>query len=228
MAILYNEDSDSIYANQQSSKKTPSVLASIANSLFTTFELVHHIWPSRSIELMSSVLSTEDSNKSKNEVIIEFIMELKEIVLKFLSGRQPIYKEASSVMHLVAFLYSKLENKSQNFTTCCEHVVTWLDELAKERPIEETTMTRDIIALLIQSSASIGEFDIIYGLCQDIHLFTGDLEVPREDSQLELNVNYQIVNLKTFAVITSKVFEFLDASFDDLTWCIGRLKLCGT
>jgi hypothetical protein len=227
MSILNNEDSDSIYANQQSNKKTPSVLASIANSLFSTFELVQHVWPNRFFELMSSVISIEDTNKTKNQTIIDFIMQLKEVVLKFLSGRQPIYKEASSVMHLVAFLCSKLEKKSQDFTACSEQVVNWLDEIAKERPIEETTLTRDIIALLIQSSASIGEFDIIQELCQDIHLFTGDLEVPREDSQLEPNVNYQIVNLKTFAAITTKVFEFLDASFDDLTWCIGRLKLCG-
>jgi Fanconi anemia group I protein len=227
MSILNSEDSDSIYANQQSNKKTPSVLASIANSLFSTFELVQHVWPNRFVELVSNILSIEDSDKTKNQTIIDFILQLKEVVFKFLSGRQPIYKEASNVMHLATFLCGKLEKKSPDFNTSCEQVVTWLDEIAKERPIEETTLTRDIIALLIQSSANISEFSIIHKLCRDIHLFTGDLEVPQEETQLEPNVNYQIVNLKTFAVITTKVFEFLDASFDDLTWCIGRLKLCG-
>jgi hypothetical protein len=55
----------------------------------------------------------------------------------------------------------------------------------------------------------------------------GDLEVPEEDSQMDQPITYQIINQKTYVTIISKLFEFLDSSFDDLTWCIGRLKICG-
>ncbi|KAI7907431.1 FANCI solenoid 4-domain-containing protein [Cokeromyces recurvatus] len=229
ISILVHEDSDSIYANQQASttKKTSSVLGSIATSVLSIMDIVSHIWPDRLIEFLRQ-LSPDMSTSviTKNSVITNVNMQLKEVVLKYLSGRTPIYKEASNVIRIIAFLCTKLEKKDNDFLKHACSIMDWLNCLAKERPMEEVGLAKDIMALLIQLSGMTGKFDTIQDICEDIHQFTGDLEVLQEESQLEQPpIKYQIVNHKTFTAITSKVFEFLDASFDDLTWCIGRLKI---
>lgn len=189
---------------------------------------MNHVWPDHFRSFLISILANDDEygNKSTNRIIIEITLQLKEVVLKYLSGRTPIYKEASQVMHIVSFLCSKLDKKSMDFTVRSKHAINWLNELAKERPIEEVSLARDVFTLLIDLCASIGEFDTIQRIAEDVHLFMGDLELP-DDSQMEQTMTYQIINQKTYVTIISRLFEFLDASFDDLTWSIGRLKICG-
>ncbi|KAI8988263.1 FANCI solenoid 4-domain-containing protein [Mycotypha africana] len=231
LKILTNEDSDSTYANQLSTKKAPSVLGSIASSLLTIIEIVRHVWPEQLAMLLKSIVELNDDedaqqNETKNRVIIDFIMNIKEIIFKYLSGRTPIYKEASQVMQLASFLCDNLEKKDPDYVIRSRHVVSWLDNLAKERPLEEVSLARDIITLLIQLCANIGEFDVIQSLCEDIHIYMGDIEVVTEDTDdMQQTTKYAIINPKTLPVILMKIFEFLDHSLDDLTWCIGKLRL---
>ncbi|KAG2213869.1 hypothetical protein INT47_001138 [Mucor saturninus] len=235
MHILTKEDSDSTYANQNSTKKAPSVLVSIAASILSIFEIVNNVWPKKFVEFLNEVLDTSvETNqphnpikKSRNRVIVEVVLELKEVVTRYLSGRTPIYKEVSGIMHITSFLIDRLDKKNEDYTARSLHVVKWLNNLARERPIEDSVLAKDIMSLLIRSCASVGELDHVQSICEDIHLFTGDLEMGvANDSQIEPDITYQIINLKTFSTITTQIFEFLDSSLDDLTWCTGRLKLC--
>lgn len=188
------------------------------------------VWPDRFRDFLIAILAEDEDeyrNKSTNRIINEIITRLKEVVLKYLSGRTPIYKEASQVMHIVSFLCSKLDKKGADFAARSKHVIRWLDELAKDRPIEEISLARDMFALLIDLCANIAEFDTIQRVCEDVHLYMGDLEMPQDDTQMQITLTYQIINTKTITTIIGRMFEFLDSSFDDLTWCIGRLKICG-
>ncbi|KAG2232755.1 hypothetical protein INT48_001109 [Thamnidium elegans] len=209
MHMLQTEDSDSTYANQSSTKKTPSVLVSVASSLLSILETVNNVWPQRFKELLIKLLEPCDINnaKSLNRIIVEVIMQLKDIVQRYMSGRTPIYKEVSGVLQIASYLCGTLDKKQTDFAMRSLHVVQWLDQLAKERSIQDSTLAKDIVSLLIRLGGSIGEYDTIQNICEDIHL-------------------YQIINIKTFSTITTQVFEFLDSSLDDLTWCTGRLKLC--
>lgn len=232
MYILTKEDSDSTYANQNSTKKAPSVLVSVASSILAIFEMVNNVWPDRFVEFLTQLLETSESNpkvrKSRNRVIVDVVLHLKDVVLRYLSGRAPIYKEVSSVMQIASFLSDRLDKKNQDFTARSLHVVKWLNSLAKDRSIEDPVLAKDIVSLLIRSGASIGELDDIQSICEEIHLFTGDLDAGvATDSQMEPDLRYQIINIKTFSTITTQIFEFLDSSLDDLTWCTSRLKLCG-
>lgn len=230
MRMLQTEDSDSTYANQSSTKKTPSVLVSVAASLLSILETVNNVWPQRFKELLIGLLEPCDTNnvKSLNRIIVEVIMQFKDIVQGYMSGRTPICKEVSAVIHIASYLCERLDKKQSDFAMRSLHVVQWLDQLAKERSVQDSTLAKDIVSLLIRLGGSIGEFDTIQNICEDIHLFTGDIEVnTTTDTQMEPELGYQIINIKTFATITTQVFEFLDSSLDDLTWCTGRLKICG-
>lgn len=231
--ILSTEDSDSTYANiQTSTKKTPSVLVSIASSLRSILEIVNNVWPEKLIELLKHILdptgedARANTGKSKNRIMIETILKLRDIVLRYLSGRNPIYKEVSAVMNVVNFLCARLERKDQDYSMRALHVVKWLDEVAKERPLEEAPLAKDFTSMLIKMCSSIEEYDHIQNMCEDIRLFTGDLDAGDHTGEVEADLKYQIINIKTYVTITTQIFEFLDSSFDDLTWCTGRLKIC--
>jgi hypothetical protein len=240
MSILKKEDSNSTYANQQSTKRAPSVLGAIAVSLLKVFEIVSHVWPQRLVQLLNSIIEKDDAcekeetdeeftrvNKSTNLVILELISEIKAIIGKYLNGSAPVYKEATNILHVVTFLCKKLEKKDQDYLVRTRHIVSWLNNLTKMEIIEDVFLARDIVALFLKLCSNIGEFDVIQKICEDIHLTTGDLEATDHDTDMDSLITYQIINNKTAATITSKVFEFIDTSFDDLTWSIGRLKLCG-
>lgn len=240
MSILKKEDSNSTYANQQSTKRVPSVLGAIAVSLLKVFEIVSHVWPQFLVQLLNAITEKDDArekegvdeefpriNKSTNLVILELINEIKTIIGKYLNGSTPVYKEATNVLHVVTFLCKKLEKKDQDYLVRTRHIVSWLNNLTKTEFIEDVSLARDITALFLKLCSNIGEFDVIQKICEDIHLTTGDLEATGHDTDMDSSITYQIVNSKTAATITSKVFEFIDTSFDDLTWSIGRLKLCG-
>lgn len=242
MSILEKEDSNSTYANQQSTKKQPSVLGAIAASLLKVFTLVSHVWPDRLVQLLSALIEEQakDSqeeeegqtsshvNKSTNLVILELILSIKGIVSKYLNNPAPIYKEAIQIMQVVTFLCKKLEKRDQDYLVRTRHIVSWLNNLAQMEFIEDVPLARDVTALFLRLCSNIGEFDVIQKICEDVHRTSGDLDaVNRESSAMDTSVTYQIINTKTVTTVTSKLFEFIDASYDELTWGIGRLKLCG-
>lgn len=211
------------------------------------FTLVSRVWPDRLVHLLSALTEkdqgqTEDEqaeeeeegrtpsrvNKSINLVILKLIRKIKPILSKYLNGASPIYKEAIQIMQVVAFLCKKLEKRDQDYLVRARHVVSWLNSLTQMEFIEDVSLARDVMALFIRLCSDVGEFDVIQKICEDVHLTSGDLDVAtREGSVMDTSVTYQIINTKTVTIVTSKLFEFIDASFDDLTWGIGRLKLCG-
>ncbi|OBZ87914.1 Fanconi anemia group I [Choanephora cucurbitarum] len=227
LSILKQEDSDSIFANQQSAKKTTSALSSVALSLRSTLDIISHVWPKRFAEFLKRVLGSTAPNqyRSKNKVILEWTMQLKEVILKYISGRTPIYREATHVMHVCLFLCNKFQKKDDDFSVRSRALIQWLNELTKERALEDPGLVKETIGLLIQLCADIGEFDVIQDICEDLHRFLGDLDIRHVDQPMEESLSYQMINQKTYSVILSKIFEFLDSSFDDLTWCISRLKI---
>ncbi|GAN03661.1 Fanconi anemia group I protein [Mucor ambiguus] len=245
MSVLEKEDSNSTYANQQSTKKQPSVLGAIAASLLNVFTLVSHVWPDRLVQLLNALIEqnqeqVEDQdmgeeegqtpsrgNKPTNLVILELIFNIKRIVSKYLNGSTPIYKETIQIMQVASFLCKKLEKRDQDYLVRTRHIVSWLNNLTQMECIEDASLARDVIALFLRLCSNVGEFDVIQKICEDVHLTSGDLEVVTgESSVMDTSVTYQIINSKTVTIVTSKLFEFIDASYDDLTWGIGRLKLC--
>lgn len=240
MSILEREDSNSTYANQQSTRKQPSVLGAIAASLLKVFELVDHVWPGRLVQLLNALIEqdpqqTEEQEeeegaigKSTNLVILQLVHKIKAIVSKYLNGSTPIYKETINVMQIVSFLCKKLEKKDQDYLVRTRHIVSWLNNLAQVEYIEDVSLVRDITALFLRLCSNVDEFDVIQKICEDVHLTSGDLEATiLETNDMNTSVTYQIINAKTVTSVISKLFEFIDASYDDLTWGIGRLKLCG-
>lgn len=155
----------------------------------------------------------------------------QDILNKYLGDRTPFYKEAASVVHIIAFLAKKLlDRKGVDFDECAQDIVRWLDRFAKDRPIQDVTLARELLSLHICLCAEIADFMSITYIAQDIHNLYGDLEGP-SDSQVEEQqpprLQYSMVNEKTCAAITTLLLAFLDQSFEDLVWAVTRLKVHG-
>lgn len=204
----------------------------VIDSLHTLLQIVSNVWPDRLVELLIHVLDPSgekaqvNSTKPRNRIIIEVILRMREIILRYMSGRTPIYKEVSQVMQVILFLMGKIDKKDESISMRLHSVSKWLDDMAKERPLEDPSLAKDIISTLIKLCATTNELDIVQSLSEDLHLSFGDTDDSGE-SQMDSDLRYTIITEKTISTITNQVFEFLDSSFDDLTWCIGRLKLCG-
>ncbi|KAI8989516.1 FANCI solenoid 4-domain-containing protein [Pilobolus umbonatus] len=223
MQILMTEDSDSIYLNGQA-KNAMSVISSMAHSLWKIFELVSNVWPDQFDQFFSQLVPADNGHRSKNGVLIKVIVYFKEIILNLLSSNPPNYKEATHVMQIVILLSKKLDRSHPDFTNDAMVIFRWLQGIAKERPIQDEPLAKEIIFLLIHISADINEFETIQHIAVDIHKLGGELNALVSPDEEEYETQYEIINVKTLYVIMSQVFDFLDSSSDDLIWCINKLK----
>jgi hypothetical protein len=131
------------------------------------------------------------------------------------------------MLQILDFISQKFNRALADYTTEMKNTMTWLDQVARERPLEDTNMVKEIMSQLTQACSDIGEFNIIHSIASDVHASTGDIDVLVGQTHETPDVTYQIINEKTCSTIVTQILLFLDQSFDDLIWCIGRLRSLG-
>ena len=145
-----------------------------------------------------------------------------------MGDRTPLYKEAANVMQLIVSVCQCLDRAADDFETHTRQVIGWLESLAKNRPIEDISLAREVISLLIHLCGEIKDFITYKYLAQDMRKLLGDLDdnsYEDEDSQSpDPRVTYVMLNPKTCAACTLHLFSSLDQLYDDITWAIGRIK----
>lgn len=150
----------------------------------------------------------------------------KEILNKHLNARPPLYKESANTIQIIQFLANQMDPAQDDFTTHTDSIIEWLTQMAQKRPIEDLGVVKEILGLLIQLCEHSDKLDVIRDLAMDIHARQGEIDVD-EDSQVEAEVNYEMVNQKTNGAATTLVLNYAEQENDGMTWCIGRLKLSG-
>ncbi|KAJ8660151.1 hypothetical protein O0I10_004010 [Lichtheimia ornata] len=224
--ILVVEDSDSSFINHQP-KRGHSVLGGIIDSLRTVHDTVHQLWPHKMTTFIAK-LSGSESDQSRNAMVSEVLNTLMDIVAKYLGDRTPLYKEAANVMQLIVTLCHHLDRAASDFETHTRQVIGWLESLAKNRPIEDISLAREVISLLIYLCGEVKDFITYKYLAQDMRKVLGDLDdstYDDEDSQpMETRITYVMLNPKTCAACTLQLFSSLDQLYDDITWAVGRIK----
>lgn len=154
----------------------------------------------------------------------------KKTLLRYINDPPPLYKEAASVIQVLALLASNLTRDAEDFTESIEEIRQWLENFVKERPLEEIGLVKELITLFIKMCTQADDFLTVTYLAQDLHALHGDIEVPadsQEDQDEELSVQYQMMNEKTCGPVTLLLLSSLDHWLDDLNWAIGRLKQYG-
>ncbi|KAI8148643.1 FANCI solenoid 4-domain-containing protein [Fennellomyces sp. T-0311] len=223
MDILKVEDSDSSFVNHQS-KKGHSVLESMLDTFMNICDTVHQLWPKRLVNLLSQISGSPGGRI--NTVIFNVVKLFEEIMTKYLSDRSPLYREAAKLMQIVVFLSKRLDRDADDFRERTEQMTLWLGSIVKERPVEDIALAREIIHLHIHLCAEIGDFMTVIYIAQDLHSLHGDIDATYDQEEYEQpEVQYMMMNVKTCNAITIQLLSFLDECFDNLNWCIGRLKL---
>ncbi|CAO3626334.1 unnamed protein product [Cunninghamella echinulata] len=226
--ILIHEDSDSSFINHQP-KKGQSILSSIASRLKSILELIHNLWESRSIEFLSQLYAMTSpgiEELSKNNIISKLLNQFKDILIKYLNSQPPLYKEAIYIIQTTGLLVQFMDQSENDFKDTSSNILKWLINIAKDRPIEDIGVAKEIIALLIQFCTDTNQLDTIKEFAEDIHLIHGDIDTDTdhdEDDQV-LHTKYQLINAKTHESITLQVLSYTEQAQDSMTWCIGRLK----
>ncbi|KAF7730861.1 hypothetical protein EC973_001379 [Apophysomyces ossiformis] len=229
MHILITEDSDSSFINHQP-KKGNSALGCIVDAMKSLFDAVAQIWPDKMVHFMSKLLqvanSAEDvsSNRSSNYIVSRVLMQFKEILTKYLSDRVPLHKEAVGVMHIVSFLTEKMDRTAEDFSEHNQAAVQWMQTFARDRPLEDIGLAKEITSLLIALCAEISLFEIIIEFAEDVHTLYGDIDAVYDSQQEEQRVKNVLINPKTSNVVAMQILSFLDQAFDEMTWCIGHFK----
>lgn len=119
-----------------------------------------------------------------------------------------------------------MDHTQDDFEKRSAKVIDWLSRIAKERPIEDVGVAKEIISLLIHLCANTQNLDIIKEIAQDVHALQGEVDI-NEDSQVEPVIEYQMINARTHGAITTQVLSFTEQENEVLTWSIGRLKISG-
>ncbi|KAI9024281.1 FANCI solenoid 4-domain-containing protein [Phycomyces nitens] len=231
MHIIMTEGSDSSFIESQP-KKGSSTLGMIIDTLHGVFEIVVKAWPDRLVEFIELLLNeledpsvTKDQSVTNNLIISKMIEKFESVFVKYLSDRPLLYREATRIMQPILFFSVRLDRKASDFKKYAQKIVNWLDDFVKERPVEDVPLSKELVLMLIQISAEIDHFETIITIAKDVHKMHGDLDA--EDMQdEEVEVSYMLINEKTCGAITLQLLSFLDQGFEDMVWCISRLKLC--
>lgn len=152
---------------------------------------------------------------------------MQDIVTKYINDRPPLYKEATNVVRIVAFMSEQLNRKADDFRDCVKDTLSWLVSLIKDRAIEDTGLARELFHLYINMSADVDDFNAIQDIALDIPKVLGDLEITESQEDTEVSLTHAMLNQKTCNTITVLLFAFLDESVDELNWCVSRLKQKG-
>lgn len=224
-----------------------SVLGCIIDSLRTVHDTVLQLWPDKMTTFIAK-LSGSESDQSRNAMVSEVlntlmasiqyenirvvlliqVFVLQDIAAKYLGDRTPLYKEAANVMQLIVAVCHHLDRAASDFETHTRQVIGWLESLAKNRPIEDISLAREVISLLIHLCGEIKDFITFKYLAQDMRKVLGDLDdssYEDGDSQpMDPRITYVMLNQKTCAACTLQLFSSLDQLYDDITWAVGRIK----
>ncbi|CAO3580777.1 unnamed protein product [Absidia cylindrospora] len=229
MHILIHEDSDSSFINHQP-QKGQSLLGAITTSLKYILEITCNVWSNRLPDLLSqlrTMATALPSSESINEVISDLLNEFKEILNKYLNTRPPLYKESANIIQIIQFLANQMDSAQDDFTTHANSIIDWLTQMAKERPIEDLGVVKEIVGLLIHFCEHSNQLDAIRELAQDVHNIHGEMDVD-EDSQAYPSIKYQMINQKTHGTATTLILNYAEQENDGMSWSIGRLKISAT
>ncbi|KAI9263424.1 FANCI solenoid 4-domain-containing protein [Phascolomyces articulosus] len=237
--ILKTEDSDSSFVNHPPKKGQHSVLESIWDALKNICETILQLWPNRintffsrltacTMDIVETTTTTDSAPPSPptNTVIFNVVRLLEEIMNHYLSDRTPLYKEAAKLMQVVAFLSHRMDREATDFKERAGYMTDWLGSMIKERPLDDISLAKQMLHLYIQLCADIQNFTLIVYIAQDLHMIHGDID---HDQNIEEDPSAQVqnmmINIKTCSAITLQLLMFMDQLFDDMMWCIGRLKI---
>ena len=150
---------------------------------------------------------------------------------KYLSDRTPLYKEAAKLMQVITFLSNRMNKDGKDFRQRAGYMTDWLGSMIKQRPLEDISLAKQIIHLQVHLCAEIQDFITIVYISQDLHLLHGDIMdevgIVSEEEDEQPPVQYLMINQKTASAITLLLLSFMEQLYDDMLWCIGRLKLAG-
>ncbi|KAI8331312.1 FANCI solenoid 4-domain-containing protein [Chlamydoabsidia padenii] len=227
--ILIHEDSDSSFINHQP-QKGHSLLGSITASLKYILDITYNVWPDNLPDLLlqlRSMSSKSSESQAINVVITDLLGEFKGILNKHLNTRPPLYKESVSTVQIIKFLINQMDHTQDDYENHSVKVINWLAQIAKDRPIEDIGVAKEVISLLIHLCGYTNNLDMIKEIAQDVHALQGEVDMD-EDSQAVPVIQYQMINARTHGAITTQVLSFTEQENDGLTWCIGRLKISAT
>ncbi|CAO3609229.1 unnamed protein product [Cunninghamella blakesleeana] len=223
--ILIHEDSDSSFINHQP-KKGQSILSSIANRLKSILEIIHNVWENRSTKFLSqlyAMINPDTEGLSRNNIISDLLKQFKDILIKYLNANTPLYKEAIYIIQITGLLVQFMDQSEDDFKDTSSNILKWLVNIAKDRPIEDIGLAKEIVSLLLQFFTDTNQLNIIQEFAEDIHLIHGDIDTELEEDE-NVVTKYQLINDKTHETVTLQVLSHAEQAQDNLMWSIGRLQ----
>lgn len=147
------------------------------------------------------------------------------MVADFIAEKPALYREAACLLQSITLLSKQYDKKSGDLSRHLDQLVSWLDKFSLEHSIEENLIAKPVVSLLVQLTRESSNFVIIDRLAKDVHIITGSIEGTLEGEDEESpDTHYSIVNGRTTYTIAGLVLLFLEQSYDELEWCLAKLK----
>ncbi|CAJ0765767.1 10129_t:CDS:2, partial [Entrophospora sp. SA101] len=154
---------------------------------------------------------------------------IQSLVITSLSERTPLIKEESELCKTIAllsscFMFNSNESQSKGHR---EQLITWLRILCKERAIDNVSLTKIIVNMLVKLEREISDFDMVPEFGHDIlsalgSCDTGDIDLKLDESQTPI---FAIVNLRASNINCVILLEFIEQTCDEIEWPLIRMRL---
>lgn len=192
-------------------------------------QLIHQFYPDKFKPFLVNLLQAAQASQLTVDVDMEilikhFIIILQELIEDLVTHRTPRYKEAASLMNLKNFLLQRNlpydPDLQANMTES-----GWIESFCVDRAIEDPSVAKAALSLLIKFSEQQKHFENIEHICNDINAKAGDWENDTDTQHLP--THFMIINNGTFHITTQLLFSFLEHEYDGIEWVMNRLRLSG-
>ncbi|RUS21607.1 hypothetical protein BC937DRAFT_92129 [Endogone sp. FLAS-F59071] len=212
---------------------------SILSIAIECFDAILHIvinhWPEKLGSFIVVILKAAQDSQVRaedvnlNDLLGSLIKRFQDLVADFTVEKPALYREAACLLQSITLLSKQYDKKSGDPSRHLDQLVAWLDKFNLEHSIEENSVAKPVVSLLVQLTRDSSNFVIIDRLAKDVHIIMGNIEgTPEGEDEEAPDSHYAIVNGRTTYTIAGLVLSFLEQSYDELEWCLAKLKFSTT
>ncbi|KAL1915527.1 uncharacterized protein VTP21DRAFT_6651 [Calcarisporiella thermophila] len=219
-------------ANDKKKDKNKSILSGFIDCFTVALQAVITNWEGRLCDFLTRTLPKDPNEESDDGEdlcgrIGAHLNAYQQLVIQYISDKIPLHREAIGIVRAMQHLYNILYRQYGESNAQAKRFTQWLVLLCKEHTIDEQSLIKALLSLLLTISKNNSNYDCINEIALDVLALLGDVQSPIMDDmeEEEPETEFSIVTLRTALPMAAQLLVFLEENYEELEWCCNYLRI---